>query len=276
MRVSAWSIAPDVGQSPLGKPNLKKKKKEIRWTSAIQRYLTFRMATVIPLYECVCLCVCVCLHSLCSPLLSMYLTWPDIRGRPKSNKAQRADRKRVHGVGANWYLIAEVGFSISESDCRHTVHEMNCAWVAQRAEVFFLLFSTSDLSHQTSISTVSLTALSKGNRFGPEQDSYLLIFSVIQKDLPPKVNLSLLNKQLEDQLWRGNHFFFDGLRDGMGNNFHIGDGGFLRFRTLNQFCIIFSYRIYDVGFFWWLEASNWHSSFYFMFVFLHIWLAALK
>ena len=28
MRVSAWSIAPDVGQSPLGKPNLKKKKKK--------------------------------------------------------------------------------------------------------------------------------------------------------------------------------------------------------------------------------------------------------
>lgn len=155
MRVSGWSIAPDVGQSPSGEPNLKKRNKVHISDSKVLDLQNGHSRTFV--WVCVCLCVCVCLHSLCSPPHRMSLAWSDICGRPKSNKAQRADRKPVHRVGANWYLIAEVSFSISESDCRHTVHEMIYAWAAQRAEVFFLLFSTSDPSHQKSISTVFLT-----------------------------------------------------------------------------------------------------------------------
>lgn len=50
-----------------------------------------------------------------------------------------------------------VGCSVSELDRRHTVHEMNCAWVAQRAEVFFVLFSSFRVSHQASISVEYFT-----------------------------------------------------------------------------------------------------------------------
>lgn len=80
----------------------------------------------------------------------------DLR-RHRSNKADVAERKQVYGVGANRSLIAVVGCSVSELDCRHTVHEMNCVWVAQGAEVFFILFSSFYVSHQANISVEPLT-----------------------------------------------------------------------------------------------------------------------
>ncbi len=154
-----------------------------------------------------CLCVFVYTVYVCVQFTepaSQYVPYPlpDTHGRPLSNKVQAADRKQVNGVGANWYLIAVVGCSISELDCRHTVHEMNCAWEAQGAEVFFILFSSFDVSHQTSVSLRYFSlALSKGRkekRCGPLHDSDLQTFSIIQR-IFPSVGLSLPNKQLEDQ-----------------------------------------------------------------------------
>lgn len=113
--------------------------KEIGCTLVIQRSLTFRMATVSPLWE------SVFLHRLCTVCLlfkepaPQYVPFPlsDICRRALSKEVHVADRKQVNGVGANWNLIAVVCCSVSELDCCHTVHEMSCVWVAQGGDVFF-------------------------------------------------------------------------------------------------------------------------------------------
>lgn len=51
-------------------------------------------------------------------------------------------------------LIAVVGCSSPELDHRHTVHELHCAWVRLGAEVFFILFSPFDVTHQANVCAV--------------------------------------------------------------------------------------------------------------------------
>lgn len=98
----------------------------------------------------------------------------DLR-RHRSNKADVAERKQVYEVDANRSLIAVVGCSVSDLDCRHTVHEMNCMWVAQGAEVFFILFSSIHVSHQASISVERFTLFRAKDGKGKDEGLNMIV-----------------------------------------------------------------------------------------------------
>lgn len=206
MRVSGWSIAPDVGQSPSGEPNLKKRNKVHISDSKVLDLQNGHSRTFV--WVCVCVSVCVFVYTVCAAL-------PTVCPLPglTSVGGLRATKHKGQ-TGSEFIEWEQIGTWLQRSAfpfLNRTAVTQFMKWFTRgrhRERKCFSFYFPLLIRHIRKASPLYFSpAPSKGKRFRPEQDSYLQTFYVIRKDLPPKVSLSLLNKPLEDQLWRGNLFF---------------------------------------------------------------------